>query len=222
MSRREVLRISTCSNRMLAVVRAQTDGLVLQIVRGARMKRTVLLLARIRIEWVMALWPCDLTPRKSALSLMPVAQKMMFFPFARSSAIKTRSRSFSCPSSIRLLALLIVARPHHALHVAAEAFDAGGGEHGFGRTADAHDKDRCRCPAMDGRHGGGDVAVADHAQGRAGRRISATISLCRGRSSIITTTSCTRLFKRLRHERERLLDRVSQLERSIPLICMCR
>ena len=39
--------------------------------------------------------PCDFTPRKSALSLMPVAQKMMFFPFARSSAKKTRPRSFS-------------------------------------------------------------------------------------------------------------------------------
>src|SRR5438105_3965407 len=52
----------------------------------ARMKRTVRLFARIKIEWVMAVAPWDRTPRKSALSLMPVAQKTMFFPLARSSA----------------------------------------------------------------------------------------------------------------------------------------
>ena len=52
----------------------------------ARMNRTVRLFARIKIEWVMAVAPWDRTPRKSALSLMPVAQKTMFFPLARSSA----------------------------------------------------------------------------------------------------------------------------------------
>src|ERR1700720_3537975 len=52
----------------------------------ARMKRTVRLSARIKIEWVTAVAPWDRTPRKSALSLMPVAQKTMFFPLARSSA----------------------------------------------------------------------------------------------------------------------------------------
>src|SRR5436190_13598627 len=52
----------------------------------ARMKRTVRLFARIKIEWVMAVAPWERTPRKSALSLMPVAQKTMFFPLARSSA----------------------------------------------------------------------------------------------------------------------------------------
>src|SRR6476646_4157733 len=52
----------------------------------ARIKRTVRLFARIKIEWVMAVAPWDRTPRKSALSLMPVAQKTMFFPLARSSA----------------------------------------------------------------------------------------------------------------------------------------
>src|SRR5512133_1243515 len=52
----------------------------------ARIKRTVRLFARIKIEWVMAVAPGDRTPRKSALSLMPVAQKTMFFPVARSSA----------------------------------------------------------------------------------------------------------------------------------------
>src|SRR6266403_6342557 len=52
----------------------------------ARMKRTVRLFARIKIEWVMAVAPWDRTPRKRALSLMPVAQKTMFFPLARSSA----------------------------------------------------------------------------------------------------------------------------------------
>ena len=42
----------------------------------ARMKRTVLLLARIKIECVTAVAaPFVFTPRKSALSLMPVAQK---------------------------------------------------------------------------------------------------------------------------------------------------
>src|SRR4026209_484910 len=45
----------------------------------ARMKRTVRLFARIKIEWVMAVAPWERTPRKSALSLMPVAQKTMFF-----------------------------------------------------------------------------------------------------------------------------------------------
>src|SRR5207237_4562099 len=52
----------------------------------ARMKRTVRLFARIKIECVTAVAPWERTPRKSALSLIPVAQKMMFFPFARSSA----------------------------------------------------------------------------------------------------------------------------------------
>ena len=52
-----------------------------------RIKRTVLLLARIKIELVIAVVPFDFTPRKSALSLMPVAQKIMFSPWARSSAV---------------------------------------------------------------------------------------------------------------------------------------
>src|SRR5436190_18578177 len=69
----------------------------------ARMNRTVRLLARIRTEYVVAVGPVDFTPRKSALSLMPVAQKMMFLPFARSSAKNTRPRSASCPSATRLL-----------------------------------------------------------------------------------------------------------------------
>ncbi len=44
------------------------------------MSRTVLLLARIKMEWVIAVVPFDFTPRKSALSLIPVAQKTMFSP----------------------------------------------------------------------------------------------------------------------------------------------
>ncbi len=53
----------------------------------ARMKRTVLLFARMRIECVTAVTPPRArTPGRSALSLMPVAQKIMFCPFARSSA----------------------------------------------------------------------------------------------------------------------------------------
>jgi len=44
-------------------------------------------LARIRIECVIAVVPFDFTPRKSALSLIPVAQKTMFSPWARSSAV---------------------------------------------------------------------------------------------------------------------------------------
>jgi hypothetical protein len=45
----------------------------------ARIKRTVLLLTRIRIEWVTAVTPpCARTPASNALSLIPVAQKMMF------------------------------------------------------------------------------------------------------------------------------------------------
>jgi len=51
------------------------------------MNRTVLLFARIKIECVTAITPpCARTPRKSTLSLIPVAQKMMFWPLARSSA----------------------------------------------------------------------------------------------------------------------------------------
>jgi hypothetical protein len=43
------------------------------------MKRTVLLLTRIRIEWVIAVTPPRArTPGSNALSLIPVAQKMMF------------------------------------------------------------------------------------------------------------------------------------------------
>src|SRR5213079_580441 len=66
----------------------------------ARMSRTVLLLALIKIEWVIAVVPFDLTPRKSALSLIPVAQKTMFSPWARSSAVKMCSRSFSLPPTM--------------------------------------------------------------------------------------------------------------------------
>ena len=50
------------------------------------MKRTVLLFARIRIEWVIVFGPSVFTPFNRALSQMPVAQKMMFYPYARSSA----------------------------------------------------------------------------------------------------------------------------------------
>src|SRR5215471_10194199 len=39
-----------------------------------------------------------------------------------------------------ILSLFVVARPHSALHVAAEAFDRRGREHCFGRTTDAHVK----------------------------------------------------------------------------------
>ena len=155
------LRSSPCSrlserSRMVLVCRSWE----------ARMKRTVLLFARIRTEWVIAFAPCDFTPRRSALSLMPVAQKMMFFPFARSSAKKTRSRSFSWPSAIRLCAFLFVARPHHALHVAAETFDPRRGQDRFGRRRRSRRKDRSRFPDSR-RHRGRDVAVADHAQRRA-------------------------------------------------------
>jgi hypothetical protein len=45
-----------------------------------------LLFARIKIECVMVLGPRVLIPGSNALSLIPVAQKMMFCPFARSSA----------------------------------------------------------------------------------------------------------------------------------------
>ena len=60
----------------------------------ARMKRTVLLFALIKMECVIAVDPWVFTPRSNALSLMPVAQKMLFFPLARSSAQKTRLKSF--------------------------------------------------------------------------------------------------------------------------------
>ncbi len=127
------------------------------------MKRTVLLFARIKTEWVMAFGPCALTPRRSALSLIPVAQKMMFSPFARSSAKKTRPRSSSWPSAMSCGALLFVARPHHALHVAAEALDPGRGQDRFGRAADPDVKIDPALRISRG-HGRGDVAVADHAQ----------------------------------------------------------
>jgi hypothetical protein len=41
----------------------------------ARMWRTVWLRARIKIDDVSARWPMTLIPGRSALSLMPVAQK---------------------------------------------------------------------------------------------------------------------------------------------------
>ena len=40
----------------------------------------------------------------------------------------------------KTLSLFLVARPHPALHVAAEAFDRRRREHRFGRTTDAHVK----------------------------------------------------------------------------------
>src|SRR2546430_12124546 len=55
------------------------------------MKRTVLLFARIKTECVVALVPCPFTPRRSALSLIPVAQKIILWPLAKSSAQKIRS-----------------------------------------------------------------------------------------------------------------------------------
>ena len=67
------------------------------------------------------------------------------------------------PGRNERLAFLVVARPHHALHVAAETLDSSGREHGFRRAADAHIKIN---PAVGnrGRHGCGDVAISDHPQ----------------------------------------------------------
>jgi hypothetical protein len=39
------------------------------------MNRTVRLLARIKTEYVVAVAPCDFTPRSFALSLIPVRKK---------------------------------------------------------------------------------------------------------------------------------------------------
>ena len=154
----------------------------------ARMKRTVLLFARIRMEWVMAFVPCDFTPRRSALSLIPVAQKIMFLPLARSSAGINAVEIFLVSVVDQFFALFLVARPHLALHVAAKALDSRRRQHRFGRAADSHVKIEL-LSGRDGRHGCGDVAVADHAQRRAGSANLFDDFLVRGRSSIMTTTS---------------------------------
>src|SRR5689334_5533845 len=64
----------------------------------------------------------------------------------------------------QLLALLLVTRPHLALHIAAQTFDPRRRKHRLGRTADS---DIEIDPALwiGWRHCGRDVAVADHAQG---------------------------------------------------------
>ena len=88
--------------QMLALVRAQPDRFVLQIVCRANKAHSLALRAH-QNGMRDRLVPCERTPRKSALSLMPVAQKTMFLPLARSSAMKMRSRSFSFPSAISCL-----------------------------------------------------------------------------------------------------------------------
>ena len=52
------------------------------------------------------------------------------------------------------------------------------------------------------------------------RRIWSTISLCRGRSSIMTTTSWTRLSSALRDDGERFLIGRFQFQIVAPPICM--
>ncbi len=80
-----------------------------------------------RIEWVIAVTPPRArTPERSELSLMPVAQNMMFLPRARSSAKCTFQQLLFEAVLDELLALGFVARGHLRLDVATEAFDGGG------------------------------------------------------------------------------------------------
>ena len=65
-------------------------------------------------------------------------------------------------------ALFLIARPHFALHLAAETFDPRRRQHSFGRTADAHVKIDIGF-GKGGRHCRGDVSIADHPQRRTAR-----------------------------------------------------
>ena len=66
----------------------------------------------------------------------------------------------------QFFSFFLIARPHFALHVAAETFDSRRRQHRFGRAADSHVKIDAAV-GNGGRHCRRDVAVPDHAKGRA-------------------------------------------------------
>ena len=185
------------------------------------MKRTVLLLARIKIEWVIAAVPCAFTPRRSALSLIPVAQKMMFFPLARSSAKKIAFEILLRePSSIKLLAFLLVARPHLALHVAAETFDSRRRQDRFGRAADAHVK----IDSLSGMAGAMAAAISPSLIMRSDAPARADFS-----DDLFVPRAIEHhhdhvlhaFFKGARHDDERLVDRALRGATSIACVSAC-
>src|SRR6185369_17513696 len=104
-----------------------------------------------------------------------------------------------------LSALLFVTRPHHALHVPAEALDPGGGEDGFWGTADS-DVEIDPAFRIGWSHGGGDVAVADHAQRSAdaadfGHDLGVTRAIEHHHDDVLHA-----FVQRFRHRDECLLD----------------
>ena len=124
---------------MLAIVGAQPDRLVLQIVRGANEPDRLALRAhqdRMRdracaLRFHAAQERAVADSGRAEDNVLPVRQIV---------GEEDAAEIFFVPVGDQLFALLVIARPHHALHVAAEAFDPGRREHRFGRTADAHVK----------------------------------------------------------------------------------
>src|ERR1043166_9824429 len=70
--------------------------------------------------------------------------------------------------SDQFLSLLVIARPHFALHVATETFDSRGREYRFWRTANAHVKIHGRV-GQRRRNGRRNISIANHPQRRACR-----------------------------------------------------
>ena len=119
---------------------------------------------------------------------MPVAAK-------NTSSPETRSSSREDPVEVvagveRGGAFVVVARPQAALDRAAEALERAGGDHAFGRAADAEQDVGARVAPRD-RDRAGDVAVGDQRMRAPASRHSRMMSAWRSRSRITAVTSLT-------------------------------
>ncbi len=101
---------------------------------------------------------------------MPVAAKDRS-PITMSRMAYLRPRSMNAGGA-GALAMLLVRRDQPSLHLPADAGERRGGEHAFGRAADAHINVDAGLQRLGHVDHAGNVAVADQAERCAGRRTS--------------------------------------------------
>src|SRR5262249_47217628 len=133
------MRNSPFLDQVLAIIRAQADRLILQIVQGPNQSDG------------LALRPHqDRMGHGGCFFFFFAAQKSAIAGFRRAQnnvlalseiVVGVNSVEFFLPTvGDELFLFLLIARPHFRLHLAAERFDSGRGEHSLGRSADSHVK----------------------------------------------------------------------------------
>ena len=130
-------------------------------------QRTVRVEARITKVWVKIASLVKRTPSSSEPSVMPVAAKDEIAHHHVAHVVF--AAEVDDAGGAGAVAMLLVRRHEPSLHLAADAGERGGGEHAFGRAADAHINVDAGFQRLGHVDHAGDIAVADQAKRGAGR-----------------------------------------------------